>query len=198
MPKATRERTKNLFILLKSQEGCFGFLHHGCFAGVKKEDGPNPIQCLLHRGKGVPLKGPFLGHFSQGNLSKVNENVHFSDFRMFCYFDPVSVGYFSLLRLVLLTPIFSPIQGPHRNDFLPSFIQWKGSSSTPKTGEGTKNGGRRYGRLPPMVWMHAHVPTPSRSVAKIAFEKGLLVLVSSTHHCASTSSLSTSWSLTAL
>ena len=47
--------------------------------------------------KGVPLKGPFLGHFSQGNLSKVNEIVHFSDFRMFCIW--------SLLRLVVLTPL---------------------------------------------------------------------------------------------
>ena len=93
MPKATRERTKNLFILRKSQEGCFGFLHHGCFAGVKKKNGPNPFKCLLHRRQGVPLKGPFLGHFSQGNLSKVNENVLFSDFRMFCYFDPTSLGF---------------------------------------------------------------------------------------------------------
>ena len=96
MPKATRERTKNLFILLKSQEGCFGFLQKRCFAGVKKEDGQNPFKCLLHRRKGVPLKGPFLGHFSQGNLSKVNENVHFSDFRMFCYFDPTPLGSFDL------------------------------------------------------------------------------------------------------
>ena len=59
------------------------------FAGVKKENGPKPFHEMpSSQGQGVPLKGPFLGHFSQGNLSKVNENVHFSDFRMFCYFDP--------------------------------------------------------------------------------------------------------------
>ena len=34
----------------------------------------------LHRGKGVPLEGPFLGCFSQGNLSKVNEIVLFHHF----------------------------------------------------------------------------------------------------------------------
>ena len=43
----------------------------------------------LSQAQGVPLEGPFLGHFSQGNFGKVNENVHFSDFRIFCIFDPV-------------------------------------------------------------------------------------------------------------
>ena len=49
---------------------------------------------FLHRGKGVPLKGPFLAHFSQGNFGKVNENVHFGDFRIFAFFK-------TLLRLPL-------------------------------------------------------------------------------------------------
>ena len=40
-----------------------------------------------HRGKGVPLEGPFLGHFSQGILGEMNENTHFSDFRIFCFFE---------------------------------------------------------------------------------------------------------------
>ena len=56
---------------------------------MKKENGQNPLKCLLHRRQGVPLKGPFFGHFSQGILSKVNENVHFSDFRMFCILTPI-------------------------------------------------------------------------------------------------------------
>ena len=50
----------------------------------------------LHRGKGVPLEGPFLGCFSQGNLTKVNEIVLFHRFRIFCNS--------SLLRLGILTP----------------------------------------------------------------------------------------------
>ena len=154
-------------------------------------------KCLLHRRQGVPLKGPFLGHFSQGNLSKVNENVHFSDFRMFCYFDPHFASFFSLLCWVVLTLILSPIFPIEKISFHLS-SSGKDLHPFPKLGKRTKNGGRRYGRLPPMVWMHARFPTPSRNVAKIAFEKGLLVLVSSTHHCASTPSLSTSWSLTAL
>ena len=37
----------------------------------------------FHRGKGVPLEGPFLGCFSQGILGEMNENTHFSDFRIF-------------------------------------------------------------------------------------------------------------------
>ena len=63
----------------------------------------------------VPLKGPFLGHFSQGNLSKVNENAHFSDFRMFCCFDPASLGCFSLLRLVVNISFL---------DLLPRLFEW--------------------------------------------------------------------------
>ena len=47
----------------------------------------------FHRGKGVPLKGPFLALFSQGNFGKVNENAYFSVFRIFCYVSPVSLGY---------------------------------------------------------------------------------------------------------
>ena len=38
----------------------------------------------LHRGKGVPLEGPFLGCFSQGNLTEMNEMRVFGHFRMFC------------------------------------------------------------------------------------------------------------------
>ena len=57
----------------------------------------------LHRGKGVPLEGPFLGCFSQGNLTKVNEIVLFHRFRIFCYLDPASLGNSSLLRLGILT-----------------------------------------------------------------------------------------------
>ena len=44
------------------------------------------LEGLVQRGKGVPLKGPFFAHFSQGNFAKVNEIVHFSVFRIFCYF----------------------------------------------------------------------------------------------------------------
>ena len=161
---------------------------------MKKENGQNPFQMPSSQAhKGYPLKALFWPFFT-GENSKVNENVHFSDFRMFCYFDPTSLGFLT----PLLGSFLSPIQGSHRNDFLHLSFSGKDLHPLSKTGEGTKNGGRRYGRLPPMVWMHAHVPTPSRNVAKIAFEKGLLVLVSSTHHCASTPSLSTSWSLTAL
>ena len=47
----------------------------------------------FHRGKGVPLEGPFLGHFSQGILGEMNENTHFSDFRIFCCFNPTTPGY---------------------------------------------------------------------------------------------------------
>ena len=56
---------------------------------------------LFHRRQGVPLKGPFLALFSQGNLSKVNEIVHFSDFRIFCSFDPASLGYLSLIHAIM-------------------------------------------------------------------------------------------------
>ena len=40
----------------------------------------------FHRGKGVPLEGPFLGVFHRGFLGEMNENTHFSDFRIasFC------------------------------------------------------------------------------------------------------------------
>ena len=54
---------------------------------------------LLHREQGVPLKGPFLGHFSQGNLGEMNENAHFSVFRIFCGFDPALLGCSSLAPL---------------------------------------------------------------------------------------------------
>ena len=49
----------------------------------------------FHRGKGVPLKGPFLGCFSQGILGEMNENTHCSDFRIFCFFDPASFEDFN-------------------------------------------------------------------------------------------------------
>ena len=67
----------------------------------------------LHRGKGVPLKGPFLAHFSQGNLSKVNENAHFSVFRIFCSFDPILLGHFRSQNNLVSErslPIFHPVE----------------------------------------------------------------------------------------
>ena len=51
------------------------------------------LKGLFHRGKGVPLKGPFFAHFSQGNFGKVNEIVLFRVFRIFWYFDPASLGH---------------------------------------------------------------------------------------------------------
>ena len=66
----------------------------------------------FHRGKVVPLEGPFLGCFSQGNFGEMNENTHFSDFRIFCYFDPTSLGSFSLLRLVILSLLRLRISTP--------------------------------------------------------------------------------------
>ena len=54
---------------------------------------------LLHREQGVPLKGPFLGHFSQGNFAKVNENVHFGVFRIFCVLSLLRLGILTLLRV---------------------------------------------------------------------------------------------------
>ena len=47
----------------------------------------------FHRGKGVPLEGPFLGCFSQGILGEMNENTHFSDFRIFLDFNPTTPGF---------------------------------------------------------------------------------------------------------
>ena len=41
------------------------------------------MMCALTGSKGVPLEGPFLGHFSQGILGEMNENTHFSVFRIF-------------------------------------------------------------------------------------------------------------------
>ena len=49
----------------------------------------------LHRGKGVPLEGPFLGCFSQGILGEMNEKTHFSDFRIFCLFEPALLEDFN-------------------------------------------------------------------------------------------------------
>ena len=49
---------------------------------------------LLHRRQGVPLKGPFLAPFSQGNFGKVNEIVLFSRFCIFCNFSLLRLGYF--------------------------------------------------------------------------------------------------------
>ena len=52
--------------------------------------------------KGVPLKGPFLAHFSQGNFGKVNEIVLFRRiFASFVYFDPASLGHWSLLHSLI-------------------------------------------------------------------------------------------------
>ena len=50
------------------------------------------LMMLLHRGKGVPLEGPFLGCFSQGNLTKVNEIALFHRFRIFCNACSVPLG----------------------------------------------------------------------------------------------------------
>ena len=58
----------------------------------------------FHRGKGVPLEGPFLGLFHRGFLGEMNENVHFSDFRIFWYFD--------LLRLRISTPPHQVMKDP--------------------------------------------------------------------------------------
>ena len=83
--KVARERTRNLSTLLQeARRRCIGFLQKECFAGMKGWFRWKPFQGLLHRGQGVPLKGPFLGYFSQGNLSKVNQIVHFSVFSLFC------------------------------------------------------------------------------------------------------------------
>ena len=46
----------------------------------------------LHRGKGVPLEGPFLGCFSQGNLTEMNEMRVFRGFRMFWDSDLLHLG----------------------------------------------------------------------------------------------------------
>ena len=46
-----------------------------------------------HREQGVPLEGPFLGHFSQGILGEMNEKTHFSDFRIFHHFDLATPGF---------------------------------------------------------------------------------------------------------
>ena len=54
---------------------------------------------LFHREQGVPLEGPFLAHFSQGNLGKMNEIVHFSGFRIFCGLGPALQGHFSWAKL---------------------------------------------------------------------------------------------------
>ena len=42
--------------------------------------------------KGVPLEGPFLGHFSQGNFGKVNENVHLKGFSHLLHLKPHSTS----------------------------------------------------------------------------------------------------------
>ena len=56
------------------------------------------LKGLFHRGKGVPLKGPFFALFSQGNLGKVNEIMHFDDFRIFCDFNPALLGILGLFH----------------------------------------------------------------------------------------------------
>ena len=76
------------------------------------------LKGLFHRGKGVPLKGPFFAHFSQGNFGKVNEMRVFRVFNIFCFFEPASLGYsdpallgfWSLLRLVVLGCFIQPSQ----------------------------------------------------------------------------------------
>ena len=43
--------------------------------------------------RGVPLKGPFLALFSQGNLTKVSENAPFRVFCIFWLFWSLPLGF---------------------------------------------------------------------------------------------------------
>ena len=58
--------------------------------------------------KGVPLEGPFLGHFSQGNLGEMNEKTYFSDFNIFCDFNPTTSSH----KMVLETKPFNVRSNP--------------------------------------------------------------------------------------
>jgi hypothetical protein len=49
---------------------------------------------FFHRGQGYPLEGPFLAHFSQGILSKVNQKRTFGGFRIFCGSNPALLDPF--------------------------------------------------------------------------------------------------------
>ena len=69
----------------------------------------------FHRGKGVPLEGPFLGCFSQGILGEMNENTHFSDFRIFCYSDPASLGFFEPALLEDFNPTTPGYERPPKD-----------------------------------------------------------------------------------
>ena len=84
-----------------ASQRCSGGLHGSVWQGLA--NGPSS------QGQ-YPLEGPFLGCFSQGNLAKVNEIVLFHHFRIFCCFNPASLGNSSLLRLVILTRFTWPFQ----------------------------------------------------------------------------------------
>ena len=61
-----------------------------------------------HREQGVPLEGPFLGHFSQGILGEMNEKTYFSDFNIFCDFNPTTSSH----KMVLETKPFNVRSNP--------------------------------------------------------------------------------------
>ena len=63
---------------------------------------------VLHRGQGVPLKGPFFAHFSQGILSEMNENAPFRVFASFGILDPTSLGRFDPALLGFLGRLAIP------------------------------------------------------------------------------------------
>ena len=76
----------------------------------EKVFGRRSLKSVLHRGQGVPLKGPFLGHFSQGILGEMNEKTHFSDFNIFSDFDPATPGLERPLKWFLKEAIQRLIQ----------------------------------------------------------------------------------------
>ena len=91
---------------------------------------------LLHREQGVPLKGPFLGHFSQGNFAKVNENAHFSVFCIFGYFDPASLGHLSLLCLAVRAYFVWQFQPTSFGNSLGPYFVWTPKEWKPACWEG--------------------------------------------------------------
>ena len=77
---------------------------------------------LLHREQGVPLKGPFLGHFSQGILDEMNQKTHFSDFRIFCFFEAGFAWHFEPALLGDFDPATPGFEKPFKG-FLKEAIQ---------------------------------------------------------------------------
>ena len=54
-----------------------------------KEGGKRVLEKRASQGqRGYPLKGPFFALFSQGILTKMNQNAHFNDFCIFCSLEP--------------------------------------------------------------------------------------------------------------